>query len=238
MLTRLFDKDINATVCLRKIWVLLWFGLLLNACTSANSSEFFGNGTCTPPCWQYMTPGTTIERDAVAILHDPQLVKSETLRPQQTGDPQIQEYWYHLQQPSIGSIGSVTVKDGVVNTIYLNPHFDVTLGDLVDRFGEPIYLFVQEMPGDLVCYDIGIYYPNQGIMARLLNCHDLWRDASVPMGSTRLSEESIIESVYYFEPATTLDQALLNIWLPEQIKVDHILANVADWRGFGIYKSR
>lgn len=174
----------------------------------------------------------------MAILSDPQLIKPESFRQWSTSDPRVQVFNFHFQQPSIGSIGSIAVKDGVVNSIHLNPRYDVTLGDLVNKFGEPPYLFVEGMPGGLVCYDVSMYYPDQGIMARILECHDVWRDADVPLGAIRLGEENLIESVHYFEPVNTLDQALLNIWLPEQQKVGHIPANVIDWEGFAIYDAR
>ncbi len=211
------------------LWGILW---LLISCSSKPDSGFWGDSSCMPPCWNNITPGVTVESDALSIITGSPLIQPDSLKERRYENPNIYEYVFRLQQDSIGSFA---INRGIVYQVHLTPAFDLQLKDIINRFGEPEYIFSEETGGGLVSYTVNLYYPSQGIIIQMFWHHETRRYRDVPLGSFKLEEELLIESIYYFQPAESFEMALMNAWQHDEEKARYILSNLVGWDGLDVY---
>ena len=217
-------------ISLGKGCLCLWLGLLLVACkatTDRDLAEFFGNdSSCRPPCWHGITPGITSESDALSIIANPAISDPESHSVRSYDSPSTLWYLFELNQ---GTSAGVMVSHGLVGMIELRPDFRLKLGNLIDRVGEPDFVYVEDSVGGEIYYIVELYYLGEGIMARFFS--DPERD--VPPGYTSLTGTTEIETISLFKPADSLEEALEN---SRSLDPTTALVHAVKWDGFGYYQ--
>ncbi len=220
----------NYSMQIISLWILLT--LLTISCNSStlDSNFFADNKSCQPPCWNEIVPGLTVENDAVAILQNSEHISPDSVIEKDLLDTTVNHFTFRLTE---GSHGGVKTRNDLVFEIYLSPEFNLTLMDVIDRFGEPDYVFSQDSHiGELVCFDTYFYYPNRGIMVQFNECRKHFGSDHPSV----ISGDELIDNVVYFPASTkTYEEFLLEIWQPHEEIVRFISINSEIWRGFGVY---
>ena len=133
------------------ILLLLVAGLFIFvACTpppSLRNPDFLSGITiledapCSAPCWQNITPGETAYTDAFGILASlPTLSNLQRNTDRQTGERTVD--FAHEDGPQCCRLKA---SDGqIVSEIWLLLSPDVTLAQVIERYGEPIYVTGQD----------------------------------------------------------------------------------------------
>jgi hypothetical protein len=191
--------------------------------SSASASEiFFGNSSCSWPCWQGITPGVTKSSDALQLLQASPAVSKSTIRSEERKPGFGTARWYW----GIGSnlFGcDLEWRDGIVSRINLTAFSKFSIGEIMDRFGSPEKVSVidcemtPEQPREW-CADF--YYVKRGFEIRLK-----W-DMSEHADDVRLSPSDPIRSVYLLGPSGIED--LLSYLGGGRNPVD-----IRDWKGYG-----
>lgn len=214
----------------RKIfWLVIFF--IVSCSSSKPDSGFFGSGgSCLPPCWNDILPGTTVKDDAVLILSNLEYVSPNSLSESKFSEPGAQGYKFRFRG---GSHGEIVIRDGIVFELFLEPDFYLTLSNLMDRFGAPDYLFIQSTGGNIVCYETHLYYPDRGIMLYLHECEKIGGEEQIRV----ISGEELVTNIVYFEPSTkSYEEVLLELWQPYDETAQHISAYSEPWDGFKYYR--
>ena len=150
---------------------------------------------CEPPCWQGLTPGVSTEGELYEFLRTSELVDQSTLF---QGDITLGsgevigvtiQWWSSANMArSPRQIGNhCDLRDGVLHwaTIWLDS--EVTLADLLERYGEPYKWSFTWISIDMPDLDVALHYPNHGFTAHL----------TLPADDTWLRPESRVDLVRY-----------------------------------------
>ena len=130
---------------------------------------------CEPPCWQGLTPGVSTEEEANEFLRISELVDRTTLyRSDLTlGTGEVvgvsMQWWSSANTARMWREypNEFIVKDGVLEEIAVFLDCQVTVEDLLTRYGPPHRWEVQWVSLDTLDIDVILYYPTRGLTARL-----------------------------------------------------------------------
>lgn len=222
----------------RKLLILLCHSLLVLGLVSGcearpkppiDTSLLTGD-PCTPPCWHNIIPGVSDEDNVCGQLENSPFVKQGTLNRRLTevrGVPLVMFAWSSWQA-RVEDPNRVYLRDGKVLLIEIKLNYDLTLGEIVNKYGPPASLFATIGVADFFWYEVTFDYPSQGLTLRsfsLVNPEDV-ADGTVP-----LSEDMKITAVYYYAP-TSLQDALNEVFLLTPDGVKYGVANRQEWQGF------
>ena len=216
----------------RKVfWLVIFF--IVSCSSSKPDLGFFGSdGSCLPPCWNDILPGTTLKDDALLILSNLEYISPNTMSESNFSEPGVQGYKFRLRG---GSHGEIVIRDNIVFELFLEPDFNLTLSNLMDRFGAPDYLFTQSTGGPKVCHETHFYYPERGIMLYLHECEKIGGEEQFRV----ISGEELVTNIVYFEPSTkSYEEVLLELWQPYDETAQHISAYSEPWDGFKHYRQQ
>jgi len=173
--------------------VLVWVGLETSADKGGTVQGILTGAPCAPPCWQGITPGTSMERQEVIRL----LKKIPNVDTVWESGAAIR--WTWKQWPSEGTgYNSVYVSwDGVVHDIMLSVDFDLTVEEILDQYGLP----------DATNFVVaGVPEHAYGAMNMFYPAHGFYCTAEVlPYDKPVLEPESRIFQVLYLVPADSME---------------------------------
>lgn len=108
---------------------------------------------CGPPCWRGITPGETSWNDAIVILEDDHSLTGLEVRADEDSE-RIGAAW----KPINGDLccQMYTETGSLVSFIILQTTPQATLGQLIERHGDPDYLMGQTYTGDQGLFNL--YY--------------------------------------------------------------------------------
>jgi len=185
---------------------------------------------CEPPCWQGLTPGVSTEEEVREFVRTSELVDQSELyireRTEDTGEVVgvSVHWWSRANTPRVPTQfgNNVITRDGVVEEITVFLDSDVTLADLLERYGEPHRWSVTWVSIEMPDLDVTLYYPNHGFRAQLI----------LPADDRLLRPESIVHLVRYHvvvPPENFLELG------PEAGYFNAYEADsLRDWEGYGI----
>jgi len=126
----------------------------------------------------------------------------------------------------------ICLRDGTVLRIEIDLDYDLTLGEIVDKYGPPesVYAFVGV--ADFYWHSISFDYPDTGLT---LQSFSLINPEDVADGTILVSEDMKITSAYYYAP-TSLRNMLSEVFLLSPDRVEYHIANSQEWQGFGRVK--
>jgi len=172
---------------------------------------------CAAPCWQGIVPGTSMEEEEIIRILEtlPYVDMGSVRRDSLPKGRAISWGWNHWPWRRTG-YNWVFLIGGVVHDISLSVDFDLTVEEILDKYGLPeatnaVQAGVPEYP----YVAMNLLYPTQG----------LWFTAKVlPWHQPVLEPTTRIFEVMYTTPAESLES-----WLGPDIHTMHL----QPWPGYG-----
>ncbi len=161
---------------------------------------------CTAPCFHGITPGQTTYTDAIALIKKDAAFSN--VQSQDTAKP---------PQASWSTAGGeaccqMTADDkGVVNALIAKVTPDMTLQQVIDKYGQPKYVFPVDYSDTEVA--IATIYPDQGLV--------VW--VSPGNANSKVAPDSKVVMVLFLDPKTWNDQLSM--------------ATLKGWNGFTDYSA-
>jgi hypothetical protein len=186
-----------------------------------NSLEsFFGDTSCSWPCWQGITPGVTTNSEALRKLQDSPLVYSIQTQ-ERNGVGGANWFWKNgATQPVKGNLA--WWQDGIVSSIGLSASPVIPLEEILKKFGPPEKIGVSSdlIEGPPRQWFVTLFYATKGF--------------AVQYNPDRDENEKNIQIL----PASPIN--FVNLFKPTSIE-DWILSygadpndyNLQDWKGYG-----
>ena len=186
------------------VGVAIFIGITLATPRPPSASElenFFGNESCSWPCWQGITPGVTTSSDALQLLQaSPVVLKSTVQSYEQIPGKGYARWKWKIGKNQRVLDASMQWQDGIVLNISLYPRI-VSIGEIIDRFGPPEKVAVIDCaspPEQPLERCAGFYYIKRGCQIILTwkmpeNADDIQFSPSDPINSVYLSEPSALE---------------------------------------------
>jgi hypothetical protein len=185
---------------------------------------------CKPPCWQGLVPGLSTEEEVDEFVRTSELVDQTTLFrrdiTRHTGEVVgVAVHWWSRADTAgvprqFGN--SLRIKGGVVQYMMIWLDCEVTLEELLSRYGEPHKWSTSWVAPDIPDVDVVLYYPNHGFTASLtLPADDVW-----------LRPESNLDLVRYYPVVPVEDFLQLGPELGYFYAYEE--ESLREWQGYGI----
>ncbi|MBI5934474.1 MAG: hypothetical protein HY867_12265 [Chloroflexi bacterium] len=209
------------------IGVVIFIGMNLATTRPPSASElenFFGNESCSWPCWQGITPGVTKSSDALQLLLVSPVVSKSTVQSYEQRPGKGYAHWeWKIGKNQRVLNADMAWQDGIVRSIILYARI-VSIGEIVDRFGPPekvsVIIDCATTPEQPQEWCASFYYIKRGYEIRLNwkmpeNADDIQFSPSDPISFVYLSEPSALEDK-------------LSYWGSGRDIID-----LRDWKGYG-----
>ena len=186
--------------------------------------DFFGDDSCSWPCWQGITPGITTSSEALLKLQaSPLILKKYSIQSEgiETGNGKASWRW-NVDDNQREERGNIQWTNGVVRMMELTAYPVISLGEIINRFGSPEKIDVID------CTEIvegprwwcgTLYYAKSGF-----EIHVSWEDSAE--SDVQIAPSDPIGFVRMFAPST------LEKWLAA-IGLSHVYPDLRDWNGYG-----
>ena len=183
---------------------------------------------CAPPCWQGLLPDVStlaevsqyVESSSVVGEHYRDTYADRTIiRWQSTIGGRSQRTW-----------NAFSIRDGVLIAMRIHLDYEVTLEQLLDKYGIPEKFRTQLESGGGVDALVNLYYPAQGLIAQL--------EVDPSDGHHELEEETKVTRVWYFSPTSVDGLFDLAGVVPFPDKKEHAEMVLQDWHGYGFVDLR
>lgn len=189
--------------------------------SDAELKNFFGDGSCSWPCWQGITPGTTSDTEAIQRLNDSPLVLKDSIHVEEprTGFGDAKWYWKINDKQTLE--GNMEWRNEIVLYISLTAHH-VSIGEIINKFGPPEKINVDNCA--LIVegpqrWCTTLYYAKNGFEIHYN------RDSSGFGDDIQIMPSDLIDFVSLFKPSTIED------WLLSMGFDLHL--DLRDWKGYG-----
>ena len=174
---------------------------------------------CAPPCWQGITPGFTQMDKALEILSNSPYIETGSIK--RTGTDFSGGCTWHWRSPGRRMLPALSWQNGIVDTISLGLTFDLTIQEVIDKFGVPEALSMEGGGQPEYWYwIIDLHYPSQGIDFR----------AYTSVSSNNIEPTTEVGVVLLFPPET-MEERIKEIEeaLNSPLPADYF----SDWKGYG-----
>ncbi len=193
------------------------------------------NQPCAVPCWHNLVPGTSTGSDVRTRLESSPFVQVTTLNydlVEQNG-VQLDIFTWKAR----GKLyNSVYLRDDRVLRIEIALDYDLTLGDIVDRYGFPETIHIDRGQPDMSWYWITVDYFSRGLTVEGYMRIGPDDAAKFEVNDTVwLSEGAKVTKAIYYEPMSMPD-VLRQVFLLSPDQIDRSLAIRQEWQGFGYVK--
>lgn len=193
--------------------------------TPSELENFFGDSSCSWPCWQGITPGVTAGDDALQLLQNSALVSQSTVQTESSKTGFGTAHWEWKigpQQPTLS--GDMEWRDGIVRNIGLGAYPIFSLGEIIDRFGPPEKVDVidcTEIPEGKYRYLCGtLYYTKSGFEIHI-DWQVSWNDKNI-----QITPSNPIDFVVLLRPSTIEEWVTSYGGDPQKL-------NLQEWKGYG-----
>jgi hypothetical protein len=142
--------------------------LIITACAPApelrndallHDNSLLTDTPCAIPCWNNITPGETLWRDAVTIIEDDTRFSNVEFQNADDSDAQLAAWQEGDGQPCCQMI----TRDGEsVDQLVLFTAPDINLGQVLDTRGDPVYVVGTEFTDDQAV--MNLFYPDTGLI--------------------------------------------------------------------------
>lgn len=179
---------------------------------------------CRAPCWHNIVPGVSGQDDVLAQLEDSPFVREGTLGHNPSLEGEVPTYVFYWKARG-ERYNRIVLRDETVLRLEIGVDHDWTLGDAVDKFGPPEYVYEVLECEEGCVYGVTFYYPSQGLSldsitlgCRLNAEYHITRDLKVTWGE-------------YFAP-TTLEGMWSEAYLCPPDNMEVCMSIATEWRGF------
>jgi len=192
---------------------------------------------CAAPCWQNIIPGISNEDDVRRQLEACPFVREGSINRGETEEYGV-DLVYFTWESAAGKwdkqfrLGKnrLYLCDNVVVWIKTYLEYELTLRQVLDKYGLPEGIYVSDHPSD-ARYHVSMDYPHRGLSFEVfdvLSLEDMERRVAP------VSEDMKVTSVYYFAP-TSIEGELRDVHLLSPEGVEQALEHLQEWHGFGEY---
>lgn len=152
---------------------------------------------CAAPCWQGITPGTSIATDEVVQLLETMPSVNHIWINETTDGVTVLWFWRQWPWRQSG-YNSIYREGGVVHNISLSIDFSLTVREVIDKYGIPETTYVTTAGAPENSHGcVNLIYPTKG----------LWFRAMVPLAENLIVEPSTkVFEIVYIVPAQSLEE--------------------------------
>jgi len=223
-------KVFAIVVIIVSVSILIWVTVARTSMLAPPSAEelenFFGDASCSWPCWQGITPSITSSVDALQRLNDSSLVLKDSIQSEEsrTGFGKTNWNWeISDNQRTLG--GNMEWRDGMVREIGLTAYpIIISIGEAINRFGPPEKISVIDcseiMEGEHRYWCGTLYYVKSGF-----EIHVEW-EGSWSENDVQIMPSDPIGFVVLYEPST-IEERFSSLGLDPQNR------DLRDWKGYG-----
>jgi hypothetical protein len=206
--------------------------ICLVACQASQANESYLNAnTCTVPCWQEITPGSTTKQKALDIIKSSNLIENQSIE-ERSLDSSYSTYNFWLTD---GARAQVAVKNQIVLFIAIWPHNPPGLGEIFDFWGEPNFVSVKETPTNFVCYTASLFYLEKGIWVDATICDTSATEYEVVRRQAKIYSGMEVDHIRFFKPQTDLHSLLAESGMSSTL-FEKVITYASPWAGPGFYQ--
>lgn len=179
--------------------------------TLLHDTSLVSGEPCAAPCFRGITPGETAWRDAVTMIEDDPDFSNVQTQSAEDGSGRVQIAW---QQGEGGSVCcQIMSEDGqTVRLTFLRTAPEVTLGEVIEAHGEPIYIAGQEFTEDQAI--MSLVYPETPMV--------VYAFVAGPETGELSASSEIIGALYF---------------VPEDMELLLNTTELHSWEGYQSYKA-
>lgn len=183
------------------------------------------NVPCAAPCWQGIVPGATTSSQALEILENSPYVKQNSIRTgSRNGSGRATWYW---SIPGFYGENEMTWKDDIVQDIGLSIAYELTLNEIINKFGPPEALIADQCPLQQACFTVSLFYPQVGMA---IGC-------SVDLGNPQIKPTTRIYGVSFYMSMSVEERYAYVYRYGDPQTAERILAHLREtirpWQGYG-----
>lgn len=224
-------KSINI---LRHISLIFIIGMV--GCLSEDRGVdhvFSSSRPCIFPCWQEIIPNKTTLNEAKSYLISSGLTESRLIT-EGFGEYETNN---HLRRLDVSTknefeINFIFDEIEVVQVIEFNTEYLVTIGEFIQKYGQPSGISLTEESGEYVCFQAILYYPDMGLQIEGMSCSN---GTSYQGGFFTIRDDLPIRFIRLAPPTNTSQELRDSIYLikppPSGSPID-----IVPWQGFQGYK--
>jgi hypothetical protein len=215
-----------------KTWFLFFSALLLVLLVAAVSffkvqsdmknvirEDLLGDHpSCSLPCWNNITPGITTREEAIKIIRETAYIDQDSVKI--TGSVDFGGCLWRWKVFRRGMLPGLGWQDGVVSEITLDLAFDLSIGEVITRFGPPEAVRVSKGGGEVWNWVINMFYPQAGIQLRIFT----------PNFSNLIEPSTKVGDFVLYAPSS-LEHRLAEVY--SNYDVDRINRLYTSWKGYG-----
>jgi hypothetical protein len=185
---------------------------------------------CRVPCWHNITPGLSNGSDVRAQLQDGSFVRKDTLKYESTEEAGVPVDLFYWQAKS-EHYNRILLRDQVVLRMEIQVDHNWTLGEVVDKFGPPEYVYALIDGEESLGYLVEFFYPALGLEFESAT-FPIKRADYTSGGKGIVSEKLKVTRAVYFVP-TSLEGMLSETYLAPPDAVARYMVDIHEWEGFG-----
>ena len=182
---------------------------------------------CAAPCWQGIVPGVTLRSQAMQILGDSPYVKDDSLK--EAGTAEVGGVVWQWRVPGRRLQPSISWQNDIVQEVTLGLTYDLTVDQIVSKFGPPeaLNVSVGGVP-EHQYWILDLYYPDQGMQFK----------AYTSETSNRLESTTEVGVAIYYVPSS-LEERVTHIYsygesdASGSASVSHVMNLMRPWKGYG-----
>ncbi len=215
-----------------KVLILMISFLGLFACNRSSESRISSiiqDNSCSPPCWEQISPGTTTRKEVEHLLGQISWVRRDSIDDAYTVFPGDSIKW--LGSPTAADdSGRIFFDNDIVTLITISPKSGVLkFSDLITKLGDPESIFIVNTRGEKDIISILVLYPSKGFA--FLDYYEFPNRTHESVIDVKPDEE--VKQVWYGEPIRMneyLTQGQIDL-IPENL----LKEGIQPWTGFGKY---
>jgi hypothetical protein len=175
---------------------------------------------CGPPCWQGLVPGVSTLEEVLAYMKRSYYV-GDYYR-----DGSIIRWQSTQGGRSYGAWNAFAVEGDLLMVIRTYLDYDLTLDQLLERYGPPEKFQANWKGGSSVDADITLFYPALGLAPRV--------ELKPSNGGYDLQPDTLVILVWYFPPTSLEGLVDLAGYIPFPQKEEYAETVLQDWHGYGL----
>jgi hypothetical protein len=192
--------------------------------STATLEKYFGNSSCSLPCWQGIMPGVTTSTQALQRLKDSPLIFNNSIQSEGSMTGSGKTTWRWKPDDKMPEVkGNFEWVNGIVHLMKLTTYNIISIGEIISRFGPPEKISVidcTEVVEGPQWWCATLYYVKIGF-----EIHNSW-SRSGNEKVIQITSTDITEFIMLFEPSTIEER------VSSQGLDSHYL-NLQDWKGYG-----
>lgn len=218
---------------MKKFIPILTFVILatiLSSCNKVGSSVIQDNA-CSLPCWEDITPGTTMRNEIYPLLKAIPWIKKDSIEDVTTVNPNDSVKWMGTSKAGDYS-GRIFLKEDLVTIITISPKERVVkFVDIINKLGEPEYILAVTTRGERAITVVFVLYPSKGY-----GFLDYYYSSNTDIDNPiQVNPEEYVKQVWYCKPEHFYEYMTSGeiAYLP----INLIDTSMQKWVGFGKYES-